>query len=92
MLSKLGKRVLILIARRGDAAMFIGFEWRFNSSTLSATKPSGDVRQFVVVDKNDDGWAEKLRGQVFDEVEGLELVPEELRGFVLSRVRPRSEG
>ena len=91
MLSRLGKRTLVLVSRRIDVVNRVGLKWRVNSATLLATKPNGEVLQFVVVGK-DDGWADKLRGQVFDAVEGLELVPVELHGFVLSRVRPRSEG
>ena len=92
MLSKLGKRTLVLIEQYHMIPFTLNAGEHFNTATLMAAKPNGDVRQFVVVGKSDDGWAEKLRGQVFDVVEGLDLVSAELRGFVLSRVRPRSEG
>jgi len=92
-LSRLGKRTLVLVSRRIDVVNRVGLKWRVNSALL-ATKPNGEVLQFVVVGKDDGwaGWADKLRGQVFDAVEGLELVPAELRGFILSLIRPRSEG
>ena len=85
------KKTLILIARREDAAQYVGTKWRFNTATLTATKPGGDTYQFIVVGK-DGAWMRQLRGQVFDEVKSLELAPAELRAFVLSRVRPRSDG
>jgi len=79
-------RTLILVDRPREIPSYMEPEDRYSMSTRLATRPNGDVLQFMLIEKGD-AWLQRLCGQIFDTVEGLERLTPEQRDLVKLTMR-----